>query len=198
MLVTTAKYFLVLTSLMIAVGHAAAGDLSAGHTAWSRGDYATAIKTLLPHADKGNPEAQFAIGRMHAWGHGVKKDNTEAIFWFRMAARQGHREAQAILAKRYISGKRGVPQDHVLAAKWYRKAAKQRHVEAQYGLGELYAQGRGMPRDYVAAHLWFNLAAANGHKDAANQRAIVSQKLKPEEIAKAQKLARNWTADADK
>ena len=42
-------------------------------------------------------------------GHGVKKNNIEAVFWFRMAARQGHKEAQASLVKRYISGKRGVP-----------------------------------------------------------------------------------------
>ncbi len=195
MLVSTARHILILLSLLFTAGNAVAGDLRAGQLAWKRGDYATAIKTLLPHADGGDPEAQFAIGRMHAWGHGVKKNNIEAVFWFRMAARQGHKEAQASLAKRYIGGKRGVPQDYALAAKWYKKAAEQGHVEAQFGLGQLYAAGKGVPLDNVAAHMWFNLAAASGHSGAATNRFIVSQKLKPGEIAKAQKQARSWTAD---
>ncbi len=195
MLVCRVKYSLVLVSLLFSAGYAVAGDLRAGQLAWSRGDYATAIETLLPHADSGDPEAQFAIGRMHGWGHGVKKNNVEAVFWFRMAARQGHKEAQASLAKRYISGMSGVPQDYALAAKWYRKAAERGHVEAQFGLGQLYAGGKGVPLDNVAAHMWFNLAAASGHKSAATNRSIVSQILKPGEIAKAQKQARNWTAD---
>lgn len=192
------KFVLFIASLVLFTENAWGDALSAGKSAWARGDYAAAAKSLQPLADRGNPEAQFSLGRMHSWGHGVKKNKVEAIFWFRMAARQGHPEAQAILAERYIRGKNGVPQDYALAAKWYQKAAEQGHIGAQYGLGKLYAEGKGVRRNYVAAHMWFNLAAASGHSAAATNRSLVSQKLKPDEIAKAQKLARNWTTDSDK
>ena len=191
-LVDAVKFVLILLSVMLSADSALGDDLVAGKSAWSQGDYAGAIKKLLPLADKGNPEAQFAVGRMYSWGHGVKKNNVEAVFWFRMASRQGHKDAQALLAKLYIDGKGGVPQDFVLAAKWYAEAARQGHVGAQFGLGQLYAEGRGVRRDYVAAHMWFNLAASSGHSGAAAKRSMVSLKLKPDEIAKAQKLARNW------
>jgi hypothetical protein len=42
--------------------------------------------------------------------------------------------------------------------------------------------------------MWLSLAAANGHKKAANARDIVAKRMAPAQIAKAQKLAREWRA----
>jgi len=56
----------------------------------------------------------------------------------------------------------------------------------------MYAHGQGVPQDFVSAHMWFNLAAARGGKNAEEWRAIVAQLMTLEQIAEAQKLAREW------
>lgn len=69
---------------------------------------------------------------------------------------------------------------------------------AQVNLGLMYANGRGVPQDYVQAHLWLNLAAAGSpekaetRKGAAENRDIVAAKMAPQQIAEAQRLAREW------
>ena len=49
-----------------------------------------------------------------------------------------------------------------------------------------------MDQDYVAAHKWFNLAAAAGHDDAFRGREYIAGKMTPDQIKKAQNLARAW------
>ena len=56
----------------------------------------------------------------------------------------------------------------------------------------MYALGLGVPQDYVHAHMWISLAAAQGDADAVNNRDIVAAKMTPDQIAEAQKLAREW------
>ena len=88
----------------------------------------------------------------------------------------------------------GVPQDDGAAARWYRLAAEQGHDLAQRRLGLLYEQGRGVLQDYVQAHMWVNLAGTQGHVGAAKARRIIEKKMTPEQIAEAQRLAREWLA----
>ncbi len=56
----------------------------------------------------------------------------------------------------------------------------------------MYSAGDGVPQDYVKAHLWFNLAAAQGNEDARELRDLWAKKMTPEQIAEAQRLAREW------
>ena len=42
------------------------------------------------------------------------------------------------------------------------------------------------------AHMWFNLAAAPGHEYAQEGRDIVAKRMAPEQIAEAQRMAREW------
>ena len=46
--------------------------------------------------------------------------------------------------------------------------------------------------DYVMAHMWVNLSAAQGHKKAVKARDILAKKMTPDQIAEAQRLAREW------
>ncbi len=64
--------------------------------------------------------------------------------------------------------------------------------EEQYRAGLIYSTGDGVPLDLVTAHKWFNLAAMNGVIEARECRAEISQDMSTEEIAAAQKLAREW------
>ena len=50
-------------------------------------------------------------------GLGVTQDYSEGARYYRMAAEQGHRSAQAALGAMYFMGK-GVPQDYVQAHLW--------------------------------------------------------------------------------
>jgi len=59
-------------------------------------------------------------------------------------------------------------------------------------LGLVYSTGLGVAEDYVAAHKWFNLAALRGSDDAKIYRKDLSDSMSSEEIAQAQKAAREW------
>ena len=93
----------------------------------------------------------------------------------------------------YRSGQ-GVPQDDAEAVKWWRKAAEQGIADAQHNVGSMYNNGQGVPRDYVFALMWWNIAVASGHEDAQRDREIVAKQMTPDQIAEAQRLAREWMA----
>jgi len=133
---------------------------------------------------------------------------TQAAKWYRMAAEQGHGDAQESIAGAYLSGV-GVRQDYVEAAKWYGKAADQGIPCAQLQLGEMYRDGQGVNEDKVLAHAWMNIASADAmnlglssqsdeaHKDycvktAETERNTLAQSMTPAQIAQAQALAREW------
>jgi TPR repeat protein len=67
---------------------------------------------------------------------------------------------------------------------------------AQYNLGNFYAAGRGVPQDYVLAYKWFNLAASRSsgqvRERAIADRDSVYELLTRDQIAEAQRLAREW------
>ncbi|MEE2636236.1 MAG: tetratricopeptide repeat protein [Acidobacteriota bacterium] len=82
------------------------------------------VTDLRARAEAGVPGAQFTLGDMHATGRGVPQDDTQAVYWYRLAADQGLPEAQFTLGVMYAEG-RGVSQDTAEAAHWYHLAAAQ-------------------------------------------------------------------------
>jgi TPR repeat protein len=154
-------------------------------------DQSTDLEKLIQQASQGGAEAQFKLGWMYLAGRGVPQDNVEAVRWYRLAADQGYANAQFNLGNMYRNGE-GVPQDDVEAVRWYRLAADQGDAYAQFNLGVAYAKGEGIPQDDVQAHMWFNLAAAQGNENGKKGRDLVAGKMSPQQIERAQKLARNW------
>jgi len=121
-------------------------------------------------------------------------DYVKALRLFHILAERGDAVAQGSLGLMYANGE-GVPQDYAEAVKWYRKAAGQGNAVAQFELGVMYATGQGVPQDYVLAHMWFNLAAAQGwigFEKAKTNRDIAAERMTREQIAEAQRLAREW------
>jgi uncharacterized protein len=173
-------------------GSVAAGPFEDAAAAYQKGDFATALGLIRPLAEQGGVGAQAQLGLMYDMGRGVPQDYATAMSWYRKAAEQGDAWAQVQLGYMYDMG-RGVPQDYAAAAGWYRKAAEQGEVVVQARLGFMYATGEGVPEDFVTAHMWLNLAAASGNKNAAIGRDTLAVKMMtPEQIAEAQKLAREW------
>jgi uncharacterized protein len=123
-------------------------------------------------------------------------DYATAVRLWRPLAEQGNPDAQFILGQMYNTG-RGVSQDHAEAVKWYRGAAEQGDVLAQAVLGAMYGGEEGVPADYVQSYMWLNLAAsrASTQEDrdmALEARNLVKTKMTPEQIAEAERLAREW------
>lgn len=76
--------------------------------------------------------------------------------------------------------------------KWLSNAEKGQ-VDAQYKVGLAFSTGQGgVPVDFVMAHKWLNLAAVRGSNDARRLRAELAGDMSKEEIAQAQRLAREW------
>lgn len=71
-------------------------------------------------------------------------------------------------------------------------AAQTGAPDALFELGMLYATGRDVDVDLVTAHKWFNLAAARGNASALAYRLELSQEMTTDQIAEAQKQAREW------
>jgi TPR repeat protein len=172
--------------------------VDAGTGAYQKGKYETAMRLLRPLAEEGDARAQTTVALMYYHGRGVRQDDAEAVKWFRLAGDQGDAYAQFNLGVMYGEGQ-GVPKDDTQAAEWYRLAADQNNAQAQYNLGLWYAQGEDGAQDYVSAHMWFNLAAARfPPTDARNRglavrnRDLVAGKMTREQLAEAQKLAREW------
>jgi uncharacterized protein len=64
--------------------------------------------------------------------------------------------------------------------------------EVFYELGMMYASGRSVPTDLIAAHKWFNLAAMRGNAEASRLRREIASEMSEQEIAIAQRAARDW------
>lgn len=111
-------------------------------------------------------------------------------------AQTGDARAQVFLGYMYSQGQ-GVNQSYAEAMKWYRMAADRGSASAQNNLGLMFEKGQGVVQDYVQAHMWYNLAAASLPEGEFREKAALSRdelayRMTPEQIAKAQDLARNF------
>lgn len=64
--------------------------------------------------------------------------------------------------------------------------------DALFNLGLMYSSGRERSPDLVSAHKWFNLAAMQGNAPARDYRSEISREMSSDEIAEAQRQAREW------
>ena len=172
-------------------------DFQVGLHAYVNRDYQTAFIKLKPFAEQGNAEAQVFIGHMYVNGFGVSKDIEEAVAWYRQSANQGNALGQFNLGVMYGEGA-GVIQDYKEAVKWIRLSTEQGNADAQVALGMLYSNGFGVDQDYVEAYKWLSIAGANVDKKGREGREQVEKRMTPDQIAEAQKLAREWMEEHNK
>src|ERR1700719_3544833 len=128
--------------------------------------------------------ADFTVG-LSAYQKG---DYVTAANEWRPLAEKGDAPSQFNLGLLYVDG-HGVPQDFGQGMNWFERSAKQDYVKAQLNLGAMYGGGKGVKRDYVQAYKWLNVCAAKGDQKCVAQRDLVAQKLKPKQLAEAQRLA---------
>ena len=84
---------------------------------------------------------------------------------YRLAAEQGHPEAQWLVGVAYAGGL-GVERDAKAALRWFHAAAEAGHPAAQHELGLAYQEGVLVPRSMLEAARWFRASAEAGHPGA--------------------------------
>jgi hypothetical protein len=163
-------------------------DWDIGAKAYNAGDYATALKEFRPLAEQGLADAQYNLAWMYEHGEGVTQDYKKALKWYRLAVEQGDATAGHQLGVMHHYGW-GVKTNYKEALRFYRLAAPQ-VVQSQYSLGAMYYQGQGVNQDIVIAYMWFYVAAKNGNPRSKGNINVLAKEMKPKQIAKAEKLAR--------
>ena len=135
----------------------AAADVKAGVDAWARGDYATAVVEWQAPARSGDADAQFNLGQAYKLGRGVPTDLGAAEHWYRLAAIQGHPQAEDNYGLAlFQNGKRGE------ALPWLQKSAARGEARAQFVLGTMYFNGDAVQKDWVRAYALVTRASQAG------------------------------------
>jgi TPR repeat protein len=71
---------------------------------------------------------------------------------------------------------------------------EQGDARAQNNLASMYYNGKGTSKDSVLAYVWWNIAAAQGNEGASQNRSFLEKEMTPDQIAKAQKLSKEYYA----
>jgi len=122
------------------------------------------VHRLSDLAERGDPQAQYAMGRECE----AQSNNTNAVRWYRRAAKQGHEIAMNNLACCYNTGE-GVKTSSNKALKWFKRSATSGNSSACFNLGLLYENLKHDPKTAVEYYL---KAAAQGDADAQNKLGL--------------------------
>ena len=158
----------------------------AGIEAYMRKHYQVAMYEFEPRAMRGDPIAQFYVGRMYHLGRGVNQDKKMAEKWYKKAAEQHEPRAQYYLAILYLEwnkdlamakgwlknalknprfSKELVPKDLAMVKGLLKNAlknprfSKELVAEAQYQLGKIYVEFNGEKAQPDSAKYWYEKAA---------------------------------------
>ncbi|MFD2782945.1 SPOR domain-containing protein [Novosphingobium pokkalii] len=148
----------------------ALADVRDGVNAWSRGDYAAAVRQWQGPAAKGDADAQFNMGQAAKLGRGMPKDMAKAEDWFHKAARQGHaRAADNYGILLFQTGRQSE------ALPWLNASADRGEPRAMYVLGVAAFNGDFQPKDWVRAYALMTRAAAVGLPQAIESLKTMNQ-----------------------
>ena len=101
--------------------------------------------------------------------------------------------------RHYGMGVKGTASGYLEALELFRKGADQGDASAQFNLGNMYANGQGVPQDFSEAYVWYSLSAANnGPEKATTFRDLNRENLTPDQVAAAQKRAKELFEEIEK
>jgi TPR repeat protein len=164
-----------------------------GVAAYDAEDYSAALPFLVQAADKGDPEAEYMLGRMYFNGNGVAQDVDRAYELFQASADESHPGGQTGIGFLYSVGE-AVELDDEEALRWYRLAADQGFAAAQANLGYMYQNGRGVAASDEEAVRWYRVASDQGYARAQAALGFMYQQglgvgADPEEAMRLYRLA---------
>ena len=87
------RYFIYLILFGLTACSINSLNLREGITSFKKQNYRSAFVRLMPEAEKGNCDAQYAVGYMYYYGEGVVEDKKKATKWIARAAEAGQKDA---------------------------------------------------------------------------------------------------------
>ncbi len=90
--------FTILLLLPLTACVTGAYNLKEGICAFKEQNYRQAFIRLMPEAQKGQPDAQYAVGYMYYYGQGVTEDRKKAHCWIKKAALAGQPDARKAMS----------------------------------------------------------------------------------------------------
>ena len=143
----------------------------------------------------GSSLAKCKLGLLYKYGKGgVDQSLTQALYWYRSAAKDGYANGQVEVGRYYYENyyyntaitwlQKAVEQDHIEAKVLYAcclidshkspekaynlmlEAAKANDSEAQYFMGSFYERGFWVGKNKNQARVWYKKAAENGSENA--------------------------------
>jgi uncharacterized protein len=180
------KFAPLFCATMLMAAAPAFADVKAGVDAWSRGEYATAIKEWRPLAINGDADAQFNMGQAYKLGRGVPVDFKLAEGWYRRAADQGHLQAEDNLG--LILFQNG---DRQKAMPYIERSASRGEPRAQYVLATALFNGDLAKKDWVRAYALMTRASASGLNQASASLAQMDRYIPLDQRQKGLAMARD-------
>jgi cell division septation protein DedD len=170
----------------------AQADTRAGVDAWTKGDYAGAVKQWQAQSAKGDADALFNLGQAYKLGKGVKQDLIKAEQLFAQAAAMGHLQAgdnYGLLLFQRGDRQKGLP--------YIRAAADRGDPRAQYLLGVMHFNGELVPKDWVRAYALVTLAQQQGLPQAAGAMGQMDEHIPYDQRQQGVQLAAELASQAD-
>ncbi len=170
----------------------AQADVKTGVDAWTRGDFATAVREWAGPAAQGDPDAQFNMAQAYRLGRGLDADPQQAEALYALAAAQGHVKA----ADNYglLLFQRGAREE---ALPYVSAAASRGDPRAQYLLGIAHFNGDLVAKDWRRAYALLTLANSAGLPQARGALAQMDEYISLEDRQAAQPLAASLKAEAE-
>jgi len=170
----------------------AQADVKTGVDAWTRGDFATAVREWAGPAAQGDPDAQFNMAQAYRLGRGLDADTQQAEALYALAAAQGHVKA----ADNYglLLFQRGAREE---ALPYVSAAASRGDPRAQYLLGIAHFNGDLVAKDWRRAYALLTLANSAGLPQARGALAQMDEYISLADRQAAQPLAASLKAEAE-
>lgn len=137
-------------------------DVPAGVDAWTKGNYAAAVREWQEPASKGDADALFNLGQAYKLGRGVGQDMARAEDLFRQASAAGHLQAADTYG--LLLFQRG---EREKALPYIQAAAERGDPRAQYLLGIAHFNGDLVEKDWARAYALATMAQHAGLQQAA-------------------------------
>src|SRR3990167_7887698 len=87
------RFILIVLAVVLSGCFTSKYNLNEGIHSFQVQDYRQAFVRLKPEAEKGQPDAEYAVGYMYYYGQGVVEDRAKAWYWITKAARAGQPDA---------------------------------------------------------------------------------------------------------
>ena len=183
---------LMVAGSVLALATPALADVKSGVDAWSKGDYAAAVREWREPANAGDPDAQFNMAQAYRLGRGVEANSKQAEILYAKAAAKGHiKAADNYGLLLFQDGRREEAMPYVTAA------SDRGDPRAQYLIGIAHFNGDLVEKDWVRAYALLTLANTTGLPQAKPAIAQMDDFIPLEQRQQAQIVAQNLKRKAE-